>query len=120
MITATPYVWKDPATIPSLAESLEKMVARPIAPTARPITLRGEPLSEPRLWTGRQWAVTSYGIEALDGTYAIAADQIRNGNGTPRTKGTMGRGWICHLIGKDWVDMSDFIVALLFAEEHFK
>lgn len=34
------------------------------------IRVRGEAL-HPVLWRGKQWAVTEYGVEALDGTYAI-------------------------------------------------
>ncbi len=35
----------------------------------------GEPL-HPILWHGRQWAVTTFGIEARDGTYAISKDRL--------------------------------------------
>lgn len=33
-------------------------------------------LTEPVHWQGRQWAVTGYGIEALDGTYHIPFSDI--------------------------------------------
>jgi hypothetical protein len=33
-------------------------------------------LTEPVHWQGRQWAVTAYGIEALDGMYHVAAAEI--------------------------------------------
>jgi len=37
-----------------------------------PEPLRGERLHMPIYWMADQWAVTSYGIEATDGTYTIA------------------------------------------------
>ena len=37
-----------------------------------PVPIRGDALP-PLLWRGRQWAVTDYGIEALDGTYSLKA-----------------------------------------------
>ncbi|SFF04836.1 hypothetical protein SAMN02799627_05114 [Methylobacterium sp. 13MFTsu3.1M2] len=33
-------------------------------------------LTEPVRWEGRQWAVTGYGIEALDGMYHIPFSEI--------------------------------------------
>lgn len=35
-------------------------------------------LTEPVHWQGRQWAVTGYGIEALDGMYHIPFSEIWN------------------------------------------
>jgi hypothetical protein len=37
---------------------------------------RGEGLSQPIYWQGRQWAVTPFGIECRDGTYAIEKERI--------------------------------------------
>jgi hypothetical protein len=36
-----------------------------------PVRCRGEELSSPIYWQGRQWAVTAFGIECRDGTYVI-------------------------------------------------
>ncbi|KQU19042.1 hypothetical protein ASG63_07795 [Methylobacterium sp. Leaf94] len=36
-------------------------------------------LTEPVHWRGRQWAVTGYGIEALDGMYHVSAAEIWSG-----------------------------------------
>lgn len=33
-------------------------------------------LTEPVYWQGRQWAVTAYGVEALDGRYQIARSDL--------------------------------------------
>ncbi|MFH6783271.1 MULTISPECIES: hypothetical protein [Methylobacterium] len=33
-------------------------------------------LGEPVTWQGRQWAVTAYGIEALDGMYHVPFSEI--------------------------------------------
>ncbi len=38
-------------------------------------------LTEPVHWQGRQWAVTGYGIEALDGMYHVAYSDILGANG---------------------------------------
>jgi hypothetical protein len=54
-----------------------------------------QPLSR-ILLKGKQWAVTTYGLEALDGTYA-----------TP--KGRLGESdWFEHMSRKTWVDVADF------------
>jgi hypothetical protein len=53
------------------------------------------------LWLGRQWAVTVYGIEKRDGTYAIPNFRIPALN-----------NWISHLAGKTWIDLPDFAEAL--------
>lgn len=39
----------------------------------------GHDLTEPVHWQVRQWAVTGYGIEALDGRHHVAAAEIRPG-----------------------------------------
>ncbi|GJD76358.1 hypothetical protein [Methylobacterium goesingense] len=36
----------------------------------------GHTLTEPVHWRGRQWAVTGYGIEALDGMYHVLAAEV--------------------------------------------
>ena len=48
-------------------------------------------------WTGKQWAVTSYGIETRDGKYPIAGGRV--------WEETQGHGWIEHMSEKGWVDM---------------
>jgi hypothetical protein len=65
-------------------------------------------ISEPIFWSGRQWLVTSYGVERADGLFSIDA-------------GGLFDGWLfeCGLIGAEWVDVSDFIEALRVAVEHF-
>jgi hypothetical protein len=49
----------------------------------------------PVLWRGRQWAVTEYGIECLDGTYAIQANRltakIERFGGPGHMRGKVGR-----------------------------
>jgi hypothetical protein len=37
---------------------------------------RGEPLSTPIYWQGRQWAVTPFGIERRDGCYTIGQHRL--------------------------------------------
>lgn len=69
---------------------------------------RGEVLDEV-WWQGRQWAVTSYGIERRDGTYAIEADRLAQGHipGVPF--------WPAQLAGKTHTDLPDFLTAYLVA-----
>jgi len=58
-------------------------------------------------WKGRQWAVTEYGIECLDGKYAI--DKSRLLKDYPKYV------WPQHMREKDWVDLHDFTTAWLVA-----
>ena len=67
----------------------------------------GEPLHEPVYWKGRQWAVTSFGIEARDGKYVINGDRVWENNN--------GHGWVKQMQEKGWVDLSDFVEALRLA-----
>jgi len=67
----------------------------------------GEALTEPVYWTGRQWAVTAFGIEARNGTYPIPKDRV--------WEECNGDGWIEHMAEKAWVDMPDFTEALRLA-----
>ena len=76
-----------------------------------PVRNRGEELHE-TLWQGRQWAVTEYGIEARDGTYAIAADRLSE---TRPHQGHELPDWPLHMAEKDWVDIHDFCTAFLTA-----
>jgi hypothetical protein len=78
-----------------------------IATDRTPVPVRGEAL-HPILWRGRQWAVTTFGIEALDGTYAISADRLAE---------NVDRdwGWPAHLAAKNWTDREDFCTAWLVA-----
>ncbi len=74
----------------------------PIEYSDNPVPVRGDPLHR-ILWRGRQWAVTEYGIECLDGTYPIERDRL----------GT--EPWPMHVTGKMWVDSDDFTTAWLVA-----
>jgi hypothetical protein len=66
----------------------------------------GQALS-PTLWQGRQWSVTTYGIECRDGKYAIDA---KNFVSKPlNAKHT----WSMHMREKNWVDMEDFNNAVI-------
>jgi len=72
-----------------------------------PVHCRGDELS-PILWQGRQWAVTTEGLERRDGTYFIAAKRLTENIDTPGYG-----GWPRHMSGKVWVDLEDFITAWL-------
>lgn len=70
-----------------------------------PLGLFGEQL-ERTWWRGRQWAVTEYGLECLDGNYTIEKDRLTEDLG----KEDYG-GWSEHIGNKTWADTDDFITA---------
>lgn len=71
-----------------------------------PVEVRGE-APENILWRGRQWAVTEFGLEALDGSYAIGAGRLHEDHG--------GSTWIIQVGRKTWVDKADFATAFMVA-----
>lgn len=70
-------------------------------------TTFAETISTPIYWLGRSWAVTSYGLDKLDGKYYF-------------TKERVFENWDQHLAEKGGMDMADFRVALAFAQNKFK
>jgi hypothetical protein len=62
----------------------------------------------PILWQGRQWAVTSFGLEARDGRYPISARHL-----SELAPGELGL--IANMSIKPWVDLPDFVAALAVA-----
>lgn len=79
---------------------------QPIAIDRTEVRVQGEALHQ-ILWRGKQWAVTTFGIEALSGTYYIEADRLAEDAGT--------YGWPMHMTEKSWVDVDDFCTAWLVA-----
>ena len=73
---------------------------------ATPVAVLGEPLRE-IWWRGRQWAVTAYGIEALDGRRPIDAlrllDDLADG------------AWPARIGAEDRADADEFATAWLVA-----
>jgi hypothetical protein len=67
-----------------------------------PVHCRGDELGE-IWWQGREWAVTSDGIECRDGCYFIAKDRI------DETRSGDIPDWPPHVATKDWVDIHDFL-----------
>ncbi|MGU3664021.1 hypothetical protein ACLBX9_07530 [Methylobacterium sp. A49B] len=62
-------------------------------------------LTEPVHWQGRQWAVTGYGIEALDGMYHVPFSEIPDAEaGRPE--------WLDGLWGRYGTDRNDLDAAL--------
>jgi hypothetical protein len=78
----------------------------PIEYDSTPVRLRGDTLDR-ILWRGRQWAVTDYGIECLDGCYNIEKTRLTENIGT--------YGWPLHITTKNWADSDDFCTAWLVA-----
>lgn len=84
----------------------------PIKTADNEVKVRGEALTEPVFWIGEQWAVTAYGLECRDGTYAIEAARLWEDEGG-------GYGWTFHMKEKEWVDYHDFVAAITWARQHF-
>ena len=69
----------------------------------------GDPLYDPIHWRGRQWAVTGFGLQALDGKYSIEARRLWEEDD--------GWGWEDQMGEKEWVDREDFEEGLRRARE---
>lgn len=82
------------------------MTARVDYSRVAPVKILAEQLS-PVMWRGRQWAVTSYGVECLNGTYYIEKKRL--------AENVEGYGWPTQMAGKGWVDLDDFCTAWLVA-----
>jgi hypothetical protein len=76
------------------------------------VKCRGEELSTPIYWQGRQWAVTPFGIECRDGTYFIERDRLWENDDR--------HSWVRHMAGKTWVDLEDFAEALRIARRRYR
>jgi hypothetical protein len=86
-------------------------LSRPPGPqSSKPIRVCGDQLSWP-FWQGRQWAVTSYGVECRDGTYRVEKDRLWEND--------EDHSWVHHMAEKNWVDLPDFAEALRVARQHF-
>lgn len=72
----------------------------------------GESLSEPVYWEGRQWAVTAYGVECLDGTYPIDKEGL--------WMNQPEHSWEEHMSEKTWIDLPDFRVAIAIARDMYR
>jgi hypothetical protein len=82
-----------------------------VAMDTTPVARRGEALHE-IWWRGRQWAVTSYGIECLDGTHSFEAKRLAEGL---HGSGPVEASWCVHMAESGWVDVDDFATAWLVA-----
>ncbi len=90
--------------------------AKPIIYADNPVAEHGETLHT-ILWQGREWAVTSYGIECRDGNYAIEASRLceDHDGGAVEADGTpVPYTWIGQIGEKGW-DLADFATAFLVA-----
>jgi hypothetical protein len=63
------------------------------------------------LFSGRQWKVTTWGVECIDQPYVIARSRLWENDDT--------HPWEEHMAEKGWVDMSDFRKAMAFARARF-
>jgi hypothetical protein len=89
-----------------------RRVELPLGPQCRKrVRVRGERLHRIH-WQGRQWAVTGYGLEKRDGTYAIAKDRLWNSDFEDNHA-----GWVRHMGLKIWIDLADFAEALRVARQ---
>jgi hypothetical protein len=62
-------------------------------------------------WHGRQWAVTSLGLECMERTYTIAAERLDEGcERSPPVP------WPKRMVDEaEWVDLEDFVTVWLVA-----
>ena len=93
--------------LPALNDYALQTTLPPKYEVTTPVEVKGEALSTPIYWTGRQWAVTRYGIERRDGRYHIAGDRVWEARN--------GHGWLEHMEEKPRVDLEDFAEALRLA-----
>jgi len=77
-----------------------------IALDSTEVRVQGEPLGE-IWWRGKQWAVTSEGIEKLDGTYPILAKRL--------LEEFEDWPWPRQLSEKSWCDSDEFATAFMVA-----
>ncbi len=94
-----------------LAARAREVDAPPHYEVTEAIEVRGEPLREPIYWTGRQWAVTAFGIEARNGVYPIPKRRLWDEEGD--------FGWVQQLAAKPWIDLEDFAEALRLARARY-
>jgi hypothetical protein len=85
------------------ARDMDKPWAKQATNTVRS---RGDRLSK-ILWKGRQWAVTTYGLEERAGQYHVQKNRL--------WKDESSFGWVKHMSEKGWVDLADFAEALRIA-----
>lgn len=64
----------------------------------------------PIIWRGRQWAVTEFGLERLNGAYSLSPSDLGN-TGAESDFPSLPS----HMAGKMWVDVHDFCTAFLVA-----
>jgi len=95
------------STIKALNERARQTNEPPAYESTAEVLVTGEPLAQPIHWTGHQWAVTSFGIEARDGKYLVPGGRV--------WEEMEGHGWIEHMAEKTWVDIHDFAEALRIA-----
>ena len=90
-----------------LVEAARQLDEPPRYEVGNRVRCRGEKLSQPIYWKGRQWAVTAYGVECRDRSYWIENNRIWENEDS--------HGWVCHMGEKEWVDLPDFAEALRIA-----
>jgi hypothetical protein len=95
-----------------LKEAAQQLNVAPQYEAGNPVHCRGEEISIPIYWQGRQWAVTAFGLECRDGTYVIAKDRI--------WENEERYGWVMHMSAKDWPDLPDFAEALRIARRRWR
>jgi hypothetical protein len=99
------------ARLKRAAELIERARQLDLPPKPQALTrVRGGRLSKPVYWTGKQWAVTAYGVECRNGLYCIERHRL--------WENEYRHGWLLHMAPKPWVDIADFAEALRLARKH--
>ncbi|MEE7448990.1 hypothetical protein MRF4_14955 [Methylobacterium radiotolerans] len=73
----------------------------------------GHDLTDPVHWQGRQWAVTGYGIEALDGMYHVPFAEIPDAEAERPD-------WLADLWNRYGTDRDDLAAALRVARSKLR
>jgi hypothetical protein len=95
--------------IEELTAAARQLDAPPQYESGDHVRCRGESLSMPIYWQGRQWTVTSFGVECRDGLYNFGNHRLWE------DEFSSWGGWITHMSEKEWVDLPDFAEALRIA-----
>lgn len=98
---------RDNLRFPEAVEKIAKVMNMSSEGEQSPDPHRGAAL-HPILWQGSQWAVTTYGIEARDGSYPIEKSRLKEDHAG-------GDSWISHVGEKTWVNVDDFATAFFVA-----
>ena len=86
-----------------------KAIGAPILYDRGEVKVTGKELDQ-ILWQGREWSVTTFGLERRDGCYAIEARRLLEG-----MRDDQPNSWVRHVRDRERLDINDFTTAFLIA-----